>query len=112
MVTDPLFGKKKFLNLELEKDFQERVVTLLGLYGWKVYAVPDSRRVTLAGWPDLTCYHVKQRRTMFIELKREQGRVSVGQKIVMSELESIGHEVYLFRPSDWDRIERLAMGVE
>ena len=110
MTTDPLFGKVAWKDTELEKDFQERVCHLARLYGWKIYSVPDSRRVSLSGYPDLTMWHVGQGRLAFAELKREKGKVSESQKIVLSELSTLGVEVYLWRPSDWDSILEILKG--
>ena len=72
--------------------------------------MPDSRRVSLSGYPDLTMWNVKQKRLMFAELKREKGKVSESQKIVLSELSTLGVEVYLWRPSDWDSILEILKG--
>jgi VRR-NUC domain len=105
MTTDPLFGKGNWRDTELEKDFQERVCHLARLYHWRIYSVPDSRRVSLAGYPDLTMWNVEQKRLVFAELKREKGRISESQKIVLSELQTLVYcEVYVWRPSDWDNI--------
>ena len=110
-MTDPLFGKSTWRDTELEKDFQERVCHTARLYNWKIYSVPDSRRVSLNGYPDLTMWHVKQKRLIFVELKREKGRLSESQKIVLDELSTLGvAEVYLWRPSDFDRIIELLKG--
>jgi len=109
MVTDPLFGKAKWKDTELEKDFQDRVTEMLVYNGWRVFSIPDSRRATVKGYPDLTCWHPKTNRLVFIELKREKGRVSPEQKIVLEELGRIT-ETYLFRPSDWIKIVGLAKG--
>ena len=109
MVTDPLFGRAQWKNDDLEKDFQSRVVQLLSLEGWRVFSIPDSRRATLKGYPDLTCWHPKTDRLVFIELKREKGRVSPEQKVVLEELGRIT-ETYLFRPSDWSKIVAIAEG--
>ena len=110
MTTDPLFGKGTWRDTELEKDFQERVCHLARLYHWRIYSIPDSRRVSMAGYPDLTMWNVQQKRLIFAELKREKGKVSESQKIVLSELSTLGVEVYLWRPSDWDSILEIFKG--
>jgi hypothetical protein len=102
-MTQNLFGKEVNQNLELEKDFQERVSHYARLKGWHIYSVPDSRRASLAGFPDLTMFRHGQ--LVFAELKREKGRVSDAQKLILAELELIPcAKVYLWRPSDWDDI--------
>ena len=111
MTTDPLFGKKAWRDTELEKDFQERVCHLARLYHWRIYSIPDSRRVSMAGYPDLTMWNVEQKRLIFAELKREKGKVSESQKIVLSELgQLVQCEVYVWRPSDWDSIIEIMKG--
>jgi hypothetical protein len=110
-MSDPLFGKGTWRDTELEKDFQERVCHLARLYHWRIYSIPDSRRVSMAGYPDLTMWNVEQKRLMFVELKREKGKVSESQKIVLSELSQlIQCEVYVWRPSDWDSIIEIMKG--
>jgi len=111
MTSDPLFGKGTWKDTELEKDFQERVCHLARLYHWRIYSIPDSRRVSLAGYPDLTMWNVEQKRLIFAELKREKGKVSESQKVVLSELVQLPHcEVYVWRPSDWDSIIEIMKG--
>ena len=99
-----LLSGEQLAKLELEKDFQQRVVQFARLNGWRVYAVPDSRRATLAGYPDLTMWHPKQKRILWAELKRETGKLSESQKVVLSELEESGAIVHVWRPSDWNII--------
>lgn len=102
-----LFTGKDLINLELEKDFQQRVVQLANLLGWRVYSVPDSRRASMAGYPDLTLWK-PNKRLIFAELKREKGKVSASQEETLRELNSIrGLTAYVWRPSDWDEIERV-----
>jgi hypothetical protein len=111
MTTVPLFGKAKWRDTELEKDFQARVTHLAKLYHWQCYAVPDSRRASLAGFPDLTLWNVGQQRLIFAELKREKGRLSESQKVVLSELQQLSKcEVYIWRPSDFDDIIDILKG--
>jgi hypothetical protein len=87
----------------LEKDFHEQVAQLMRLEGWSVYSVPDSRRVSLSGYPDITAW--RGTRLIFAELKREKGRTSPAQDEVLADLGQIPcAEVYLWKPSDWDEI--------
>jgi hypothetical protein len=55
-------------------------------------------------------WHVEQKRLIFAELKREKGKLSESQKVVLAELETLGVEVYVWRPSDWDTILELLKG--
>ena len=89
--------------LESEKEFQERVIYAARLHRWKVYAIPDSRRATIAGYPDLTMW--RGARLLFVELKREKGKLSPAQVTVLDELRLLeSAEVYVWRPSDWDSL--------
>jgi len=109
MVSDPLFGKAAWKDTVLEKDFQEQVSHLAVLNKWMVYSIPDSRRATMSGWPDLTM--VKNGRIIFAELKRKGGRVSDAQKHVLAELGAIPcAEVYTWYPADWQEIENRLKG--
>jgi len=104
VTTDPLFGKAAWKDTMLEKEFHDQVAHLMRLNGWSVYSVPDSRRVSLAGYPDITAW--RGARLIFAELKREKGRISPAQVEVLEELKQIPcAEVYLWKPSDWIRIE-------
>ena len=95
----------QLMDLELEKDFQRRVEEYARLEGWHVYSVPDSRRVSLSGYPDLTMWRVLDKRLIFAELKREKGRLRPQQEVILEELRQLGvAEVYVWRPSNWNEI--------
>ena len=88
---------------ETEREFQARVTDLARILGWSVYSVPDSRRASLAGYPDLTMWRGK--RLVFAELKREKGKLSPQQVMVLDELRQLPNvEVYVWRPSNWANI--------
>ena len=90
----------------LERDFQKQVVHLFQLGGWGTYSVPDSRRASMSGYPDLTMWS-PDGRLIFAELKREKGRVRPEQIVTLSELARCVDEVYLWYPSDLDEIVKL-----
>jgi hypothetical protein len=70
-----------FLGLrQTEKAFQAEVVRYARLMGWMCFFTTDSRH-SPAGWPDLVL--IRRRRIVFAELKAD-----------------------LWRPSDWEEIER------
>ena len=82
-----------------EAAWQQTVIEAADLLGWFVYHNPDSRRST-AGFPDLVL--IRAPRVMFLELKRENGRLSTVQREVLAELEGCpGVDVHVARPSDW-----------
>jgi hypothetical protein len=87
-----------------ERDFTKQVIALAELYGWLVYHVPDSRRCTAAGWPDLVLFHPVKVRLLIRELKVGKGRVRPEQHIWLSGLKACGFDAGLWRDSDWDSI--------
>lgn len=86
-----------------ERDFQETVIEMAQVYGWKVYYVPDSRR-SPSGYPDLTL--VRNGVIHFWELKTEKGRIKPAQQ---EWLDALGTWGRLYRPSDMDEIEQVLM---
>lgn len=76
---------------EKESAFQSRVVEMATRYGWKVWHVPapmvwDARSKAFrparggAGLPDLILIHNDPPRLVFMELKREGGKLSERQQ--------------------------------
>lgn len=93
---------------ENERQFQTRVTQVAQLLGWRVYSIPDSRRATLSGYPDLTMWKLSPLpRLLFVELKTNTGKLSKEQSVVLNELQQTGAEVYVWRPKDYDTIVRL-----
>lgn len=84
-----------------EKEFQQAVLELAAMYGWRAYHTYDSRK-SASGFPDLVLVHPLQRRVIFAELKTNAGSVSVAQKDWMLDLLRAGADARLWRPSDWD----------
>lgn len=88
-----------------EAAFQQQIVELAGLYGWRLYHTYESRRSN-PGWPDLVLMRPPE--LVYAELKTEKGRVSPAQRRWLYGLARCGCEVYIWRPSDFDGIhERL-----
>ena len=86
-----------------EKGFQQAVRDLAVLLGWTVWCTWDSRH-SPAGEPDLRM--VRPPRFIAAELKAERGRLTRLQRQARALLERCpGVEYYLWRPSDWARIE-------
>jgi hypothetical protein len=69
-------------------------------YGWITYHVPDSRRVTARGCPDLIMINESQSRMMFAELKTSKGKVRPEQVFWIGVLRASGTEVHVWRPED------------
>lgn len=92
--------RKRALESQTEAQFQEQVIKLARALGWNHYHTHDSRR-SPSGFPDLVLTNNMQRRVIYRELKREKGgRVSPAQKEWITNLETCGQDVDIWRPSD------------
>ena len=90
------------LQAVTEKDFQQQVVTLARVCGWRVYYTTDSRRSPF-GFPDLCM--VRPPRLLYAELKTMRGRLTPQQIEWLDDLRRVtGVEVRQWKPSDWDEI--------
>jgi len=102
---------------QTEKQFMAAVVQYAKLKRWKVYHTYSSIR-SEKGFPDLTlcrvdhkykwsgrANHSKPGRIVFAELKSEKGRLTPEQEHWLEDLACCPCEVYLWRPSDWKKIE-------
>lgn len=79
-----------------EKEWQQQVVKLARTLNWRIYHTFDSRR-SQPGFPDLV---LVRDRVIYVELKRESGRLTDPQHSWLTDLRDAGAEVYLWRPSD------------
>jgi len=92
-----------------ERAFQAQVVAYARLNGWRCWYVHDSRR-SPAGWPDVVA--IRGGRMVVAELKSEKGRLTVDQQDALCLLRQVpGIEVFVWRPSDFDEIERVLQRV-
>ena len=88
-----------------EKEFQDRVIELAKWERWLAYHVPDSRRVTSPGFPDLVLLKESGSDLVFAELKSEKGRVTPNQKKWLEGLGKVQRiHTHIWRPSDWDEV--------
>lgn len=100
-----------------EKQLQSRIMDFARLYGWTVAHFHDSRRqvapgkfvgdADARGFPDLVLCRPPE--LLFIELKRQTGKVTPEQLQWLGDLNESGAEAVVVRPSDetWVR-ERLS----
>lgn len=84
----------------LEADWQRMVVQLAKQLGYRVYHTFNSRRST-HGFPDLC---LVGRRLIFLELKRETGKLTVEQRDWLAAMVQTGAEVYVVRPRDLEEL--------
>jgi len=98
-----------------EAQLQRTVLEMAGLFGWMRHHVYDSRLAS-GQWTDpgfldlvlLKVYGDRPSRLLLVELKREDGRLTVQQEAWLAGLQDVpGVEVYIWRPSDLDEIERV-----
>lgn len=87
-----------------EKVFMSQVRQLARMYGWKQYHTWNSFRST-EGFPDLVL--VRPPRLIFAELKSEKGKATEAQLEWLHGFRSCNLEAYVWRPSDFDEIERI-----
>lgn len=99
-----------------ERDFLTQVTQLAEIRGWAwLHLRPgmtrDSWRTPISGplgkgWPDLVLVRERDHRLMFVELKRDGGLATSEQIDVLGILSEVG-DTALWRPADWDEIERV-----
>jgi hypothetical protein len=101
-----------------ERAFEREVVQYATLMRWRCWRdkASNARRTcehcgeplhpirNPAGWPDLVL--VRRPRVIFVELKSDRGKLTPDQMALLTELRECGQEVYVWRPEDWERIER------
>lgn len=100
-----------------EKDFQQQIIELARIYGWRVHAerpgmMQSGNWVTPIqgdrGWPDLAL--VKGKHILFAELKSGEGRVTQEQQEWLDALKRVTPDVYVWRPADWETIQEIITG--
>ncbi len=84
-----------------EKEWQQQVKDMASLMGFKrAYHTFDSRRSS-SGFPDLV---LVRDRIVYVELKRETGKLSPAQTEWLVALVKARGEVYVARPHDFDAL--------
>lgn len=101
-----------------ETAFQRTIVGMAHALGWSCMHVRRSKvrndrwatATSIPGWPDLFMWHTGQHRTIAVELKAQDGRVTPEQAEVLAQLKAAGIETYVWKPSDADEAERVLRG--
>ena len=113
---------------QTERAFERQVIQFAELMGWRVWkdratnqrsrcrecgaplrcvvckaAVAVVRNA--AGWLDLVL--IRRPRIVFAELKADRGTLSDEQRACIALLRACDQEVYVWRPSSWDLVEKL-----
>ncbi len=97
-----------------EKQFQAWVRKAALTAGWRYYHTWNSFR-SPSGFPDCVMVHAKKRKLIFAELKSETGKVSEQQWEWLLDIQEMrpadkSVDVYVWRPSDMDKIWDLLKG--
>ena len=88
---------------QTEAQFQQAVIDYAKLMGWRVFHAFDSRR-SEPGFPDLTM--VRNGRLIFVELKRDIGRLTKSQARWGADLMDCEGVLWeCWRPLNWPEIE-------
>lgn len=91
-----------------EKEWMDQLVQLAQLNGYLVYHTYRSDR-SQPGYPDLTLVRANPPDVLWVECKRQTGRVSPAQTQWIETLIAAGADAYIWRPSDIDvAVTRLA----
>ena len=91
-----------------EKAWQMTVVSAAAHLGWECYHTYFSLR-SHPGYPDLTLVHPVHG-VVWMELKRQKGLVTEAQEQWINLLQTAGQRAGVFRPNDWDVVERILKG--
>lgn len=86
-----------------EKQWQAQVVQLFRQLNWKGYHTHDSRR-SQPGFPDIV---LVRERVVYLELKREKGKLTAKQREWLLALLNTGAEAYVARPGDLEALGRV-----
>lgn len=97
-----------------EAEFQQQVIDLANVYGWHHMHVRRTigrknqwvTGTSVKGWPDLYLWHERQGRQVAAELKSDSGKPTGEQLLVLASLRAAGVEAHLWRPSDFEAIQR------
>lgn len=93
-----------------EAQFQSAVIGLLKEFEWSYYHTGVSIG-SRPGYPDIHAWNPKRGRHFYAELKSQKGTATPAQARTLLELAESGHETHLWRPSDWDELTDLIVGL-
>lgn len=93
---------------ETEKSFMAAVINYAQLRGWRHFHAFNSQH-SPAGFPDLVLVRARhpKPRVVFAELKAQRTPVTDDQLAWIKELRACGQEAYIWRPSQWQDVERI-----
>ncbi len=83
-----------------EKEWRRQVLQLADTLGWKSYFTFISKGSS-HGFPDLV---LARDRVVFLELKREKGKLTDQQKVWLRALLAAGQDAFVVRPRDLESL--------
>jgi hypothetical protein len=99
----PSMSAATYKARQTEAQFQATVVKAARTHGWLTIHFPDML-ANPSGFPDLIL--LRRGVCLFVELKRENGKLGPKQAEWIETLDAAGFPVRVWRPSDWDEIEQ------
>lgn len=102
-----------------ETEWQEQVVDLAHLLGWRHLHIRRTRgrgnawttSTNVVGWPDLLLWSPRHPGLhIAAELKTEHGRATPDQTAVLADLAASGFRTHIWRPSDLDAVHTALTG--
>jgi len=84
-----------------ERDLQGFVIELARWMGYSLIYHSWTSIHSPGGFPDLVLCRPTDGKLLFVELKREVGKVTVTQQLWLDGLRACGSAAYVLRPSDW-----------
>lgn len=102
-----------------ELEHQGQVIELATMMGWSHMHVRKCRGrggawttpTSVKGWPDWFFWHERRGESFLAELKTDIGKLSPDQTTCIASLREAGLTVHVWRPRDWDEIQRALTGV-
>jgi hypothetical protein len=105
-LADKLRKRRHPKPVETEAGFQKAVTDYAKLHGWTVFSLPDSRRVTATGYPDLTLMHPTGPTPLVVaELKRYGQKPRADQRAWLAAFRAAGVPAFCWTPHSWLEIE-------
>lgn len=86
-----------------EAQFQGAVEGLMREFGWHYYHTRFSLG-SQGGFPDIVAWHPARGVHIFVELKKQAGKLTPAQAETIHQLTLSGADTYIWRPSDWDTV--------
>lgn len=92
-----------------EYEYQGMIISEALAAGWDYYFTKRSKG-SIPGYPDLCLIHAEWKRQMYVEVKRDKGKLTEHQVYWLTLLQDVGSECYCVWPEDYAwLLERLTL---